>query len=92
MSQLHIVSSNGRRKPELVKSARQSEQDATYYAAVELVLRIDDDLTRGVRHYRTKTGMLLNTLDEVINAILGDDLLLAETQYTEEVWRHELAA
>ncbi len=92
MSQLHIVSSNGRRKPELVKSARKSEQEATYYAALELVQRIDDDLSRGIRHYRNKAGILLNTLDEVINAILGDDLLMAETHYTEEVWRRELAA
>lgn len=91
MSQLHIVSNNGRPRPELVKTAKMNEQDSTYYAAVELVARIDHDLSRGVRHYRTKAGQLLNTLDEVVRAILDDNLLVAEEQHT--VWMpQELAA
>jgi len=54
------------------------DREARYQAALELVERIDDDLTRGVRHYRTKGGALLGTLDEVIRAILSDDLLVPE--------------
>lgn len=46
-----------------------------YYIILELVARIDEDLTRGVRHYRNKAGRLLTKLDEVVNAILNDDLL-----------------
>jgi hypothetical protein len=75
----------------LVKSNKTNEQDAAYYAAVELVARIDEELTRGVRHYRTKAGQLLTTLDEVINAILSDNLLVPEERDT--VWTpQELAA
>ena len=93
MSQLHIVNKNGRRpRPELVKSSRTSEQDAAYYAALELVARIDDELTRGIRHYRTKSGKLLTTLDEVVNAMLSDNLVLPEIQQAEPIWRQELAA
>lgn len=46
----------------------------TYQAALELVARIDEDLTRGVRHYRTKAGRLLTCLDEVIDAIIRGEL------------------
>jgi hypothetical protein len=48
--------------------------ERTYQAAVDLVKRIDDELARGVRHYRTKNGKLLTTLDQVVNAILNNDL------------------
>ncbi|MCG3210638.1 MAG: hypothetical protein FOGNACKC_04269 [Anaerolineae bacterium] len=90
MSQLHIVN-NGRPRPELVKTAKMNEQEATYYAAMELVTRIDQDLSRGVRHYRTKAGQLLNTLDEVVRAILNDDLMQPEEQ--QMIWTpQELAA
>ena len=78
--------------PELVKPSRVSEQEATYYAALELVARIDEDLTRGIRHYRTKAGMLLTSLDEVVQAILDDNLLVPEQQDFELVWAQELAA
>ncbi|GAB4461999.1 MAG: hypothetical protein Kow0031_40820 [Anaerolineae bacterium] len=92
MSQLHLVNKNGRRpRPELVKPI-QTDQEAAYYAALELVARIDDELTRGVRHYRTTSGQLLNTLDEVIHAILTDTLELPEIQQVEPVWRREMAA
>lgn len=90
MTQLHIV--NGSRPRAERRMNRMNEQDATYYAALDLVARIDDDLTRGVRHYRTKAGRLLNSLDEVINAILSDNLLLPEEQEPEVYWRQELAA
>lgn len=50
-------------------------KDATYHAALELVARIDEDLTKGTGHYYTKSGRLLNKLDEVIRAILQNELL-----------------
>lgn len=83
-----------RKYPELVKSAKVSEREATYNAALELVARIDEDLTRGIRHYRTKAGRLLTTLDEVVRAILEDNLLLAEEKENELMWTtpRELAA
>ena len=78
--------------PRLVKSSKSNEQEATYHAALELVARIDEDLTRGVRHYRTKAGVLLTTLDEVIRAILDDNLLMSEDQ-SDMIWTpQELAA
>jgi hypothetical protein len=80
--------------PELVKTPAMSEREATYHAALKLVARIDDDLTRGTRHYRTKAGMLLTTLDEVVRAILTDDLLLSEEATVGVTWLapQELAA
>ena len=86
---------NSRVYPELVKSSKMTEQEATYYAALELVAQIDENLTRGVRHYRDKAGVLLTTLDEVIRAILDDNLLLPdEEKETELMWvtPQELAA
>jgi hypothetical protein len=83
---------NGRTRPELVVS-RSNEREATYNAALKLVAQIDEDLTKGIRHYRTKNGQLLTTLDQVINAILEDNLLLPQVQEeTEAVWMQELAA
>ena len=78
--------------PRLVKSSKSNEQEATYYAALELVARIDEDITRGIRHYRTNAGVLLTTLDEVIRAILDDNLLMPEEQ-SDMIWApQELAA
>ena len=56
--------------------------------------RIDEDLTRGIRHYRNKAGDLLTTLDEVIHAILANDLMMPETKERELIWTtpRELAA
>jgi len=83
---------NGRTRPELVVS-RAGEKEASYNAALNLVAQIDEDLTRGTRHYRTKNGELLTTLDQVVNAILADNLLLPQVQEeTEAVWMRELAA
>ncbi len=80
--------------PELVKPSRVSEKEATYYAALDLVARIDEDLTRGIRHYRNKAGLLLTTLDEVVQAILDDNLLMPEQQESQMLWvaPQELAA
>jgi hypothetical protein len=85
---------NGRGKyPELVVAPTPAEREETYYAALELVAQIDEALTRGTRHYRNKAGNLLNTLDEVINAILTDDLHVPELyQESEMYWSQELAA
>lgn len=60
-----------------VRQARTHEADATYYAALDLVSQIGEELKLGTRHYRNKAGVLLTTLDEVVRAILEDDLLLA---------------
>lgn len=57
-----------------------AEQEATYYAALELVAQIDYDCVFGVRHWRNKAGVLLNTLDAVVRAILDDDLMDAPLQ------------
>lgn len=57
---------------------KPTDQEAAYRAALELVARIDEDLTRGVRHYRTKAGILLTTLDETVQAILDDKLMMPE--------------
>lgn len=80
--------------PELVKTPTMAEREATYQAALKLVARIDEDLTRGIRHYRNKTGLLLTTLDEVVRAILDNDLLLPEEQGHDLLWlpAQELAA
>ncbi len=80
--------------PGLVKSPSAAEREATYNAALKLVAKIDEDLTRGIRHYRTKTGVLLTTLDEVVRAILDDDLMLPEEAPISVGWLapQELAA
>ena len=43
--------------------------------AMKFAERVDDDLSRGVRHYWTKRGVFLTTLDEVVRAVLNDELL-----------------
>lgn len=94
------LSKNGRQEPartypELVKTHKASEQDVAYYAALELVANIDEALTRGTRHYRNKAGQLLTTLDEVIHAILNNDLQLPESREEREMFwltPQELAA
>ncbi|MCB0167139.1 MAG: hypothetical protein KDI79_23120 [Anaerolineae bacterium] len=91
-AQVQTLNHRPRVYPELVKPTVVTEQDAAYHAALELVARIDDDLSRGIRHYRTKAGQLLTTLDEVIRAILADDLLVPERQESELLWTQELAA
>lgn len=51
-------------------------EERTYHLALELVAIIDEDLSRGTRHYRTKTGQLLTTLDQVIRAALDRNLFI----------------
>ncbi len=96
-SQAHTLGPNQRQNgsvpyPELVMTRPASEREMKYYAALELVARIDEELTRGTRHYRNRAGTLLTTLDEVVRAILGDDLMLPEEE-KDIVWiAQELAA
>jgi len=49
-------------------------RESTYYFWLELVARIDEDLSRGTCHFRNRAGVLLNTLDEVVRAILDDNI------------------
>lgn len=44
--------------------------------SLQLIEIIDETLRRGHRHYRNKEGKLLQHLDQVILAILRDDLQL----------------
>jgi len=90
----HKINGN-RTYPELVVSYPVDEREATYQAALKLVARIDEDLTKGIRHYRTKGGKLLTTLDEVVHAILDNDLMQQEeAKDIRQIWLppQELAA
>lgn len=62
----------------VVVDAGRMEREAAYLVALDRVERIDDDLTLDIRHYRNRAGELLTTLDQVVNAILTDDLAGAE--------------
>lgn len=50
------------------------KREAAYLAALRLVEWVDEELRRGIRHYRSKAGALLTTLDEVVLAILDNNL------------------
>jgi hypothetical protein len=56
------------------KATVAAGKDAAYHAALRLVRRIDSDLERGTGHYRTTDGLLLATLDQVVNAIIANNL------------------
>ena len=84
-----------RNYPELVVAPTAADREAAYYAALELVAQIDEALTRGTRHYRNKAGELLTTLDQVVYAILNNDLLLPDAATEPDmIWMapQELAA
>lgn len=53
---------------------RRNPAHIAYYAALELVTGIEQDLTSGRRHYRAKSGELLTTLEEVVAAIINRQL------------------
>ncbi len=74
-------------KPVLVPRTPQPQQTA-YEAALELVQLIDMHLSNGTQHYRTKSGTLLRTLDQVVNAILSDNL---RVEAPSTGWQDELA-
>jgi len=68
--------------PELVPTP--AEREVTYRAALELVALIDQNLSRGICHYRDRAGRLLTTLDEVVHAMLNNDLMSLEQAYEQE--------
>ncbi len=73
------VSRNGRSgKRETTPGPYSDEADARYAAALKLVQTIDHNLQKGTRHYYDTQGRLLNTLDEVIHAMLADSLVLGK--------------
>jgi len=73
-------------KPVLVP--KSDVQEDAYQSALELVQLIDAHLTNGTQHYRTKSGQLLRTLDQVVNAILADNLQIDAQNLG---WQKELA-
>ncbi len=56
------------------------DADARYDAALNLVQAIDRDLQKGTRHYYDGRGHLLVSLDEVIQAILHDNLVVGRRE------------
>ena len=52
--------------------------EVVYPAALALVTVIDANLKFNTQHYRTRSGRLLRTLDQVVNAILADDLVVGD--------------
>lgn len=54
--------------------------DKLHIAALTLVQHIDHGIITGLKHYRTKKGRFLNTLNEVIVAITEDDLMLSQLE------------
>ncbi len=67
------------REPKVSRNGRSGqghtdEADARYAAALKLVQVIDHNLRNGTQHYYNTQGRLLRTLDEVINAVLTDNL------------------
>ena len=62
-----------------VTLVKRTDQEATYRAALVLVETIDRTLAGG-GHYRSRSGRLLLTQDQVIAAILTDDLATPQTR------------
>ncbi len=60
--------------PDLILVYALDEQEAAYCAALELTAQIDQHLGQGTRHYRTRRGVLLVSLDEVVRAVLDGEL------------------
>ena len=61
-----------RLQPKVIEG--KTEREEAYHAALKLVTRIAEDLSRGVHPFRDSTGRPLTTLDEVIRAILSGSL------------------
>lgn len=61
-------------------SCKPTETELTFCAALELATTIDHHLHRGTKHYYSKGGRLLVELDEVVRAILEDQLATGETK------------
>jgi len=56
----------------------EQKQDIDIDMILQVVQTIDIDLERGTRHYWNKNGELLTKLDQVINAIINDDLIILD--------------
>lgn len=63
-------------KAEARKGLKRGVKEKSYLLALLLVDLIDTDLEQGTRHYRTRAGQLLTTLDQVVRAALDRDLLI----------------
>ena len=63
-------------QPVVAPRVQPDDDDARYAAALRLVQAIDRDLQKGTRHYYDATGRLLVSLDEVVQAILNDNLMV----------------
>lgn len=55
-----------------------AHREAVFQCALAYVEAVDADLTTGRRHYRNRAGKLLSSLDQVVSAILSDELLVNE--------------
>ena len=69
-------------RPAPVLLPTPTDEEKARYAALEYVARVDEDLDLGSRHYWSKSAVfysgevhIFETLDEVVRAILEDDLL-----------------
>lgn len=60
------------------KAHRPTEQERRYRVALRLVGRIDEGVTTGNHHYWSKAGVLLVKLDQVVDAILTNELMEPE--------------
>ena len=92
MGKVNTIQQNGKARitefnPALIQS-RVEDQQARYMAALALVQAIDENLATGRQHYRTKSGHLLRTLDEVVRAIMADNLLIEAESIS---WSQDLA-
>jgi hypothetical protein len=85
------VSRNGHgNKGQALSNAYPEDADARYAAALKLVQAIDRNLSNGTEHYYNTQGKLLNTLDEVIHAMLTDSLAPGKpTKYPQDPERVE---
>jgi hypothetical protein len=79
------VSRNGRGKGQAASRPHSQDADARYAAALKLVQAIDHNLRNGTQHYYDTQGKLLNSLDEVIHAMLTDSLAPGKpTEYPQD--------
>jgi hypothetical protein len=71
---LHVSRNGHTSKRKAASRPQGDDADARYAAALKLVQAIDRNLRNGTCHYYDTRGKLLNTLDEVIHAVLTDTL------------------
>lgn len=63
-------------KADILAEAAQAKE-ATYQAALELAAEIDYNLATGSGYYFNSQGEMLTTLDEVVRAVLDNNLITA---------------